>query len=166
MLRHPVPSQNDFSTSLSSEVLVLILGRPRKSRPKMIFSVLLLPYRIYISYLLDVPTDFDIQILLYYTVFSILVTWWRCFSYFCRFFGCKNRARCSEMLKICEIKPEGVLQAWLKYERQEPSGKKIMTGKLLEIWVIFGKIHGSKNRKFSNFFKSFPGNLISLFEAI
>ena len=66
------------------------------------------------------------------------------------------------MLKICEITAESVFKASAKNQVAIRRGKKVTIKKLRVNWIIFGKIYGLKNRKFSNVFKTFQGSPISL----
>ena len=56
------------------------------------------------------------------------------------------------MLKICKIKPEGVLQAWVKYERQE---KKLWPENFEKIRSFLVKFMGRKIENFQIFSKVF-----------
>ena len=97
---------------------------------------------------------------------KILANRWRCFSHFCRFFDCKNRPLTSPCLKICQNVPWNVMQLVSKFEVQETSGKNVMIKTFRENWVIFSKILRSKNRRFSNCYKTSLGSLIGLLEVI
>ena len=73
------------------------------------------------------------------------------FFAFCRFFGCKNRARCSEMLKICEMKAGSVLEAWAKNGLVQRGARKVMAKKLRVSGSFSVIFMGRKNENFQNF---------------